>query len=415
MSLTIASIRNAIRTAESTQRRGEVWDEGVRALHVQVTPNGVVTYYVRYRSGGTQRRLKLGRFPTLTVDEARKRAHDALAEVSKGRDPQIARKADRAALRMVDLLGADGNEGWYLTTYVRTAGKLGTAKSDKGISNDRSYIRTHVRSRSALMKKRIDAVTIADLNAIKADATPSSWRKVRNILLVVFRHAEEEGAIAPGSNPALRTKAVADKKRERFLTPAERQKLELVVREGEATGRRSDGGLSPHMARGIRLLLLTGMRRGDVIALRWEWIDWRHAMIKLPNSKTGARDVPLSPQALSYLREQRGAGAGRIGLVCANENGGGLNPENVERAWQTIRKRAGLEGVRLHDLRHSWASDAVSAGVPLYVVGAALGHRQPGTTARYAHLHDEAIREGLAKAGAAIEAATRGRAARVIK
>lgn len=404
------------RAAKPQAKRYELDADGA-GLRLRVTPNGVRVWTLRYRNAaGEQRRAKLGVYPDIKLGEARKRAATARDRIRNGEDPNADKEAAREALRMVDLFGRDDEQpGWYLKTYVTTAGKLGTAKTDKGIANDRSYISKHLRLRAALMRKRVDEVTLGELNRIKAATTPSTWRKVRNILIVGFRHAEEIGAIAPGSNPALRTNAAMDAKRERYLTPDERARLDAALGRAEEIGpamkgvaRGEAGGLSSHLVRVVRLLALTGMRRGEVLALRWEHIDWRHHQLRLPTSKTGARDVPLSPQAIAYLRaEQQRDGATRVvGLVCCTSEGHPIHPENVSRAWHSIRTAAGLGALRLHDLRHSFASDAVSAGVPLYVVGKALGHSQPNTTARYSHLHDAAIREGLAKAGAAIQSAT---------
>ncbi len=383
-------------------------------LRLRVTPGGTKTWTLRYRApNGDRVRMPIGKrgYPVTTVAEARRLALVELDKLNRGIDPRPEEHAERAAPRMADLFGAAGDEGWYLATYVHTAGKNATSKSAKGVANDRYAITRHLRARRGLMAKRVDEVTTGDLNAIKTDATASTWRKLRNILLVAFEHAEEIGAIEPGTNPVTRTKAATDRKRETFLAPEERRRLDDVLARVDELGPGMPGGLSHHLVVALRLLALTGLRRGDVLALRWEHVDWRHSIAKLPTGKTGGRDVPLTPQALAFLRaEQRrdGKAVHATGFVVAGAEGGAVHPENVGRAWRRVRMAAGLAGVRLHDLRHSWASDAVSAGVPLYVVGAALGHRQPSTTARYAHLHDKAVREGLAKAGDAIERATKG-------
>jgi integrase len=408
-----------VQAAKATGQRYSLSDGKVEGLELRVGATGKRSWSLVYRFHGERRRMPVGKgYPTTGLNDARQLARDALQLLGRGVDPGAKQKAEAEALRMVDLLGDGEDEdpkagkytGWYLSDYVRSAGKLGAAKTAKGISNDRYYIKGHLRDRKALMRKRVDEVTAADLNAIKAAVTPSTWRKLRNILLVCFRHAEDVGAIGPGTNPVLRTKAGTDPKRQRFLTPEERQRLEETFAKAEELGSQVEGGLSRHIIRALRLLALTGMRRSEVLALRWEWIDWRHARINLPTSKTGAKEVPLTPQAVTHLKAQRGA-AVRVGLVCCGDGGKPIHPENVGRAWRAIRETAKLPGVRLHDLRHSWASDAVSAGVPLYVVGKALGHTQPNTTARYSHLHDKAVKEGLAKAGAAIERATKGKGA----
>ena len=407
---------------KGAQPRAAVYelDADGQGLVLRVTPAGAKSWSLRYRTRtGDRRRITIGRYPDMKLSKARSEAAAIRDRVRLGHDPNEEKAADREALRMVDLLGAEGGAGWYLETYVQTAGKVGKAKSPNGIAIDRYQIAKHLRSRKGLMRKRVADVTKPDLERVKADVPPSVWRKLRNILLVCSRHAEEIGAIPAGSNPAARTKSATDAKRERFLTPDERKRLADTLAEMEElgphrqkvdpkTGKVLFGGLGAHLVRALRLLELTGLRRGEALALRWEWIDWRVSVLRLPQTKSGKREIPITPQALAFLRDLRGD-AVRVGLVCCYDDGRAIDPNHVGRAWRSARKAAKLDGVRLHDLRHSWASDAVSAGVPLYIVGKALGHTQPNTTARYAHLHDEAVREGLAKAGAAIEAAKGGK------
>lgn len=416
----------ARKEAEQSAKLVERWDDDVHGLHVRVTPAGVASFVVRYRVGPERRRMVLGRVGVLTVDQARRDARAALAKVARGEDPQKEKADARKAMTMLELFGTtetakdkdpkgrtDREPGWYLKTYVRSAGALGAAKTAKGIATDRYYIKKHLRSRPALMKKAVATVTVDDLNAVKADVTPAAWRKLRNILRIAFRHAEEEGAIPRGSSPVAATKAITDKPRKRYLEPGERQRLDAALDRAQEIGGRREGALSASLVRAIRVLLLTGMRRGDVVGLSWEEVNWQRGVIELNKGKTGARDVPLTPQARAYLEAERGPDVRRKGLVCTTAAGTALHPANITRAWISLRADAGLdehgtqEAVRLHDLRHSWASDAVSAGVPLYTVGKVLGHTQPKTTMRYSHIHDDAMQESLAVAGAAIERATR--------
>ncbi|MCA9656518.1 MAG: site-specific integrase [Myxococcales bacterium] len=406
MPLTTAAIRQARVQASEEGRRIELWDDSgkqsVRTLHLRITPKGATTFFVRYRVSGTQRRQKLGGLE-LTIPQARAMARTVLSAVDQGQDPQQERRRERGALRMVDLLGEKGDEGWYLGSYCKVAGQLGTAKSEGAIKTDRYRISKHLRSRTSFIRARVDAVTAADLERIQREVPAGTWRKLRDVLRICFRHAEDLGAIT--QNPAARLKATSDRKVERYLSPEERQRLEAALVHALEAGPQTKGGLAPGYVQLFRLLSLTGMRLGEVLDLRWEYVDWRHRQLRLPTSKTGAKSVPLTRQAVEFLRAERGK-VGRIGLVCTSESGTRLS--NVQRAWRTLRAHAGLEDVRLHDLRHSWASDAVSAGVPLSVVGKVLGHKSPQTTARYAHLHDRALQEGLERAGAAIEHATRG-------
>lgn len=403
----------------------EVDDGKVAGLRLRVLPSGAKSWVYRYRVGGVRRRVSR-RYPALGLAKARAWAMTVAATVEHGGDPAAVEQAEREALRMIDLYGVtdttdkskDTRPGWYLEHYVTSAGANGTAKAPRSIETDRLYIREHLRKRTALMRKRCSDVSLADLNRIKAACSPGAWRKVRSILRIGLRHAQSLGQLPPGLTAADKTTQTADKKCERFLDPAERKRLNDALARAERLGSKlrgvkweknkdgvlepPRGGLSAGYVRLFRLLALTGMRLGEGLELQWSEIDFRHGVLRLPTSKTGAKTVPLTPQALAFLKAERGS-VGRLGRVCGSADGGRLT--NVPRAWASVIKSAKLPGLRIHDLRHSWASDAISAGVPLHVVGQVLGHKSPATTQRYAHLADRALREGLAIAGAAIEAA----------
>lgn len=394
-------IREALDAAQATGTRVEVWDSEVPNLHLVAGTSGSAVWYIRYRADGRKRRHRLGDARALTPAAAREAARAIVGRAAVGEDPA----AEIRSRASVPTLGALLD--WYIDTYVKTAGRLGSAKTPAGISGDRSRIDKHLRGKT-LASRRVTDIRPAEIQALRGDMTDSAWRKVRSILGVCFAHAVELGHLE--ANPVARTKARADRKRERYLAPDERRRVDEAIARAAKIGpstkdveRGGRGGLSPHLVRALRILLLTGARRGEVVALTWEMLDERRKCLRRVPGKTGERDIPLSPQALAYLKSER---CGATGLVCTTGTGQPVHPANITRAWESIRAVAKLPGVRLHDVRHSWASDAISAGVPLYVVGAVLGHRQPTTTARYAHLHDKAIQEGVAKAGNAIAKAS---------
>ncbi len=390
-----------IRAAKPRDSVYELPAGGCPGLKLRVTPKGVRSWTLRYRTKyGDRRRITIGQYPAVKLKQARDMALELQSRVASGIDPNDQRAADRDALTMADLFGKKDDEGWFLSTHVKTAGRLGRAKTPHGIKTDRSYIKNHIRNRRSLLRKRVDEVTLKDLNAIKAAASPGAWRKVRNILRVAFKYAEDMGAIEYASNPVRRTTAQADKKVENYLTPDQRAALSDALDDAVAKGPRKEGGLSEANARAIRLLYLTGMRCGEVLDLRWQDVDWERGQLNLPTSKTGAKTVPLTRQALDFLRTERGQQI-RVGRVCATDDGHRLG--HLGRAWRSVREAAGLPKFRLHDLRHSWASDAISAGVSLKIIGRVLGHKSTATTDRYAHLHDDALRAGLDLAGDRIE------------
>jgi integrase len=211
--------------------------------------------------------------------------------------------------------------------------------------------------------------------------------------------AERWGLRPDASNPCRHVERYKERKRERFLSPAELARLGDALAEMER-----DGSETPSVVAAVRLLVFTGARRGEIVELRWEWVDFERACLRLPDSKTGAKAIPLSAPALQVLaRLER-----RSPWVLPTAAGDG--PVSLSKPWERARRHAGLPGVRLHDLRHTFASILASSGTSLIVIGRVLGHTVPATTARYAHLSDDPVREAAEAAGARLAAAMRGEA-----
>jgi integrase len=213
---------------------------------------------------------------------------------------------------------------------------------------------------------------------------------------VLFNYAIDLSLRPPGSNPFRRIKRYRERKIERFLSEAEIGKAAKAIQQAERAGK-----IGPHGAAGLRLALFTGARSGEVTAIQWSHIDWQRRLIRLPDSKTNEpRTIHLSEAALEVLKT-----APRIGrFVIA-----GAKPDepykNLGRAWIDIRANAGLADVRLHDLRHSYASLAAGRGASLQMIGKLLGHKVPATTQRYAHLARDAVAAVNDELGAAMQAA----------
>ena len=209
----------------------------------------------------------------------------------------------------------------------------------------------------------------------------------------IFTFALNRGLRA--DNPVRGVKRFPDNKRERFLSPIEMARLGDTLASAELAGE------SYSAVNAIRLLALTGCRRSEILTLRWDYIDWERSCLRLPDSKTGGKVVPLGAAALEVL----------AGLPQSKDNPYVLPGAQsghfvgLPKAWQRIRKRAGLDNVRLHDLRHSFASVAVAGGDSLYLVGKVLGHRQSRSTEVYAHLADDPVRAVADRAAEKIAAA----------
>jgi integrase len=223
------------------------------------------------------------------------------------------------------------------------------------------------------------------------------------------------------SNPALGVKTFKVRKCERFLTTEELARIGEALRAAEAEGitwiqnpdakakhRAKDGNdrtrINPFAAAALRLLLLTGARLREVLDLEWSQVDFERGLLLLPDSKTGKKQIALNAPALAVL-----AGLPRIGrYVIAGETAGqpGEKPRaDLQRPWHMVCRAAGVEGVRIHDLRHTHALIGAAAGLGLPIIGKLLVHTQASTTARYAHLADDPVRRASERIGSDIAAA----------
>ncbi len=386
-----------------------VRDSEVKGFVLVVTPAGSKSYAVDYQAGSgrgsPKRRLTIGKHGSpWTPEMARSEAKRLLAEVATGRDPATARQEDRKALTFGELIDL------YLTEGVGHK-KPSTLKADRG------RIEHHLRP--LLGKLRADRIARGDVermrNAVTAGKTAEkieNGEKRRSgsmatggkgvaaqcvaLISAIFAFAVERGRCA--DNPARGVKKAPVRKVERFLSEVEIAQLaEALDAEAQRSG-------NPYPSAAIKLLLLTGCRRGEIVNLRWDHVNYEHECLRLPDSKTGAKVVYLNAPARLLLQElQRMAGNPRVipGMRAASASAA------IENAWERVRAAAGLAGVRLHDLRHSFASVGAAGGLSLPIIGALLGHKHATTTARYAHLSADPLRAANDAVGARIAAAMR--------
>ena len=212
----------------------------------------------------------------------------------------------------------------------------------------------------------------------------------------MFNLAESWGLRPDGSNPCRHVEKFAERKRERLLSPAE------LARLGDALAAH-DGAL--YVVAAVKLLVFTGARLGEVLGLRWEWIDFERGEARLPDSKTGAKTLHLPPPALAVLVALPRM-EGNPYVIVGHKRSAAM--VNLEKPWRAIRSTAGLDGVRLHDLRHAFASVAASSGMGLPIIGKMLGHTQAATTHRYAHLASDPVKAAAAAVAGKIAAAMSG-------
>ena len=230
---------------------------------------------------------------------------------------------------------------------------------------------------------------------------PYQANRVLEIQSKIFNLAELWGWRGDKGNPCRHVRKYKEQKRERFLSDEEFRRLGEVVNEMEVRG-----SVTVYEAAAIRLLMLTGCRKNEIVKLKWKDVDINAGEIRIPDGKTGARLVPLSPAAAEVLsglpRKAR-----RSWVILGTRSGRYLG--DLQPAWERIRERAGLDDVRIHDLRHSFASRALALGESLPMIGKLLGHTQVQTTARYAHLQRDSIKASASRIAGSIGADIRKR------
>jgi len=217
------------------------------------------------------------------------------------------------------------------------------------------------------------------------------------VLSKLFNWAEQHGHRPDGSNPCRHVEKYREQHRERFLSATELARLGGALRSCE-----SDGAVTPWTASAVRLLVFTGARLSEILTARWSWVDLDAGTLTLPDSKTGRKIIYLSAPALEVLADLPRVEDNPY-VVCGRKVGAHL--VNLQKPWRAIRSRADLDNVRIHDLRHSFASVAAAGGLSLPLIGAMLGHSQPATTARYAHLAADPVRAASASVAGQIAAA----------
>ena len=225
---------------------------------------------------------------------------------------------------------------------------------------------------------------------------PYQANRVLEIESKLFNLAELWGLRREGGNPCRFVRKYRERKRERFLSDEEFRRLGEVLNEMEA-----EGSVSAYAAAAIRLLMLTGCRRNEIVTLRWKDVDLGAGELRLPDGKTGARLVPLSPAAAEVLSRLPRL-TDNLWVIPGSKPGAHL--ADLQPPWERVRKRAGLDDVRIHDLRHSFASRALALGESLPMIGKLLGHTQVQTTARYAHLARDSVKASASRIASSIGA-----------
>ena len=366
-----------------------IWDTEIKGFGLKVTPRGRKVYILQYRIPGrpTPKRFTFGLHGALTPTQARQRAQEILAQVTTGIDPAEARAAERKALTLV------GAAEQFVAEHCRAKLKPRSAQEYQRLFE--LYI---VPALGCLRLRDVRRQHVARLHHAMRDK-PYAANRMLAVLSKFMNWAEERGLRPEAPNPCRHIKKYREQGRERFLSEAELARLGTAVVAYEASGG------DPYIAALIRLLATTGARLSEWLTMRWDFIDFERGVARLPESKTGAKTVFLGPPALAIL-----VGLPRIEdspyVLPGRKDGTHLSPP--QHAWRRIRAAAGLDDVRLHDLRHGFASTGAVGGLSLPVLGALLGHTQPATTQRYAHLSADPLRAAADSISGRIAAAMAG-------
>jgi len=384
-----------IEALEATDRDRIIFDTSP-GFGLRITRAGSKLFFAQARAAGQVRRVTVGAFPAMKVAEARAAARLMLDDLMAGKNPAVERQIRQAAIAASDITVADLADRW-MAEVVRPKRKPRTIADYELILAQRI--------KPALGHIPVRALSWAQCNAFHGSMakTPRRANYVASTLRAMMNFAEHIDVRPKHSNPVKGVEFFREGKRERFLSEAEIGAAADAIESAER-----EGVIGPHAACGLRLALFTGARSGEITAAQWGHVDWQRKLIRLPDSKTNdPRTIHLSDAAVEVLKTLP-----RVGPFIIAGAKDGEAYKNLSRAWITARAYAGLDDVRLHDLRHSYASLAAGRGVSLQMIGKLLGHKVTATTQRYAHLARDRVAMVNDELGAAMTAAIENRPAR---
>ena len=391
--------KTGIEKLDATGTRYEVRDDELTGFVVRVGASGDKSFYFVYRAGKGRgaplKRLRLGSFPTMTVEQARHIAKEKAAAVALGGDPALDVKEGKAIPFVSEALTAFHNEH---------VSKL----KPRTISSYSDIIERYVKP--AFGKRRVKELGFSHVAKLhhKMASTPYMANRTLAVLSKFFGWCELHGYRERGTNPCLGVTKYKEHKRQDFMGATELAilgdtfaRMERTWHERQETKQRREGEfvdtITPQCAAAIRLLMLTGARVGEIMALEWKHIDIEQGIALLPDSKTGFKVLQLPAPAVAVLENLP-----RIDKWVFPANSVSGHMVNLKDAWGDVLKQAKISGWRLHDLRHAFASMMVNSGASLPIVGKILGHTNASTTQRYAHLEQNPARKAAEEAASKI-------------
>jgi integrase len=358
--------------------RTDHWDAKVSGFGLRLSPSGKA-WFIRYRLNGRRRRIVLGRFPAMSLADARAAARKLLGQVAAGADPAEAKTDAKHEATLQNLVDAYMQR--HAEPHKRTAWQ------------DRKVLGRYLPS--TWYTRRLSTITRDEVVELHARVGRDHGHYAANRLLALLRtmlNLARDWNLLKGDNPAIRIKLFKEEKRERFLSPEEVRRLNDALLDEP----------NPYWKAYFPLALMLGTRRAELLSVRWENVDLEARTLRLPETKAGRSHLlPLPGPAIELLQSLPSRGQGEFVFPGPGACGHLVEPA---KAWQRIRRRANLTDARIHDLRRTLGSWLASAGYSLPLIGKALNHSQPATTAIYARLDLDPVREALERNAALVTA-----------
>lgn len=351
--------------------RFTLWDKALPGLGIRVAPSSRKVFVLSYRASGRKRLLTIGRYGPLTLDQARTLARQRLGEVAKGQDPVDERKLKRAGETISDLCEA------YITRH---------ASLKRSMRDDLRRIERQIKA--SWGNRKADSIARADVAALHnkiGQEAPYEANRTVALLSKMFELARRWGFVPENAaNPARGIDKFKEQRRDRWVKPEELPRLAAAIAQEK----------NLYVRAAIWLYLLTGVRKTELLKAKWEDVDLTRCELRLPETKAGrVHYVPLSPPAISLLERMPREEGNPYLLPSTKKLGHHL--VNIEKPWQRVRKNAGVDDVRLHDLRRTVGSWLAEQGNSLPLIGRVLGHTNASTTQIYARLGDDPARKAL--------------------
>lgn len=392
------------------KKREWYFDTELKGFAVVAYATGKKVFFASYRKPGqkNQSRPKIGDYGVITPEEARRRAKQILGEAASGIDPMDERRAVRAAQSFKEISEA------FMTSHVEKKRKPGTLADYRSLLDNRIL--------PALGHKQVIDVKRTDVAALHEAMHDVPYLANRALALIssIWNWAAYQEQVDEAANPARRIERYAEESREHFLTSEECSRLEAAMIQATTVGLPWDVKdpeakrlpnpskrftlIDEYAVAALRLLFFTGARKNEIVKLEWDHVDLERNIIFLPDakSKTGKKPIFINEPARAVLDSIKKIEKNPY-VIC------GANPKeprsDLKKPWDKILKAAGLSGVRIHDLRHTFASYGVGRGLGLPILGGLMGHKNSSTTARYAHLAPSPVREGNELIGSSIAVA----------